>query len=128
MRRGGVGGRQEGQMEYVDQAFQYLRDGFANINNPRGLLIALVAVIFMGSWRQWAPLALVATIAHIVIEQLSPVLSGGGGQVSLPPDLMEQSFWVRAGVLLLGYLVVTAVFFFIKSMLFRGGGAAKAAH
>jgi hypothetical protein len=115
-------------MEYVDQALQYLRDGFANINNTRGLLIALVAVIFMGSWRQWAPLALLATIAHIVIEQLAPVLSGDGGQLTLPPDLMEQSFWVRAGVLFLGYLVVTAVLYFIKSLLFRGGAAAKAAH
>lgn len=115
-------------MEYVDQALQYLRDGFANINNPRGLLIALVAVIFMGSWRQWVPLALVATIAHIVIELLIPVLDGSGGQFSLPPDLMEQSFWVRAGVLFLGYLVVTAVFYFIKSLLFRGGAAAAKAH
>lgn len=115
-------------MEFVDQAVQYLREGFANINNPLGLLVALVAVIFMGSWRQWVPLALVATIVHIVIGQLSPVLSGGGGQVTLPPDLMQESFWTRAGVLLLGYLVVTAVFFFIKSMLFRGGAAAKAAH
>ena len=111
-------------MELVDQALQYLRDGFANINNPRGLLIALIAVIFMGSWRQWAPLALLATVAHIVIETLAPVLSGGGGQVTLPPDLMEQSFWVRAGVLFLGYLIVTGVFFFIKSLLFRNRPAA----
>lgn len=112
-------------MEYVDQALQYLRDGFANINNPRGLLIALVAVIFMGSWRQWLPLALVATIAHIALERLAPVLSGGGGQVTLPP-LMEQEFWVQAGVLFLGYLVVTAIFYFLKTLIFRAG--AKAAH
>lgn len=116
-------------MEFVDLALQYLRDGFANINNPRGLLIALVAVIFMGSWRQWVPLALVAVIIHIVLEQLAPVLSGGGGQVTLPPDLMQETFWTRAGVLFLGYLVVTGVFFLIKSLLFRGGAhAAKPAH
>ena len=113
-------------MEFVDLAVQYLRDGFANINNPRGLLIALVAVIFMGSWRQWAPLALLAVIIHIVLEQLAPVLSGGGGQVTLPPDLMQETFWTRAGILFLGYLIVTGVFFFIKTLLFRGGGAATA--
>ena len=112
---------------YVDQAVQSLRDGFANINNPRGLLIALVAVIFMGSWRQWLPLALLATVAHLVIEQIAPVLSGRGGQLSLPPNLMEQSFWIHAGVLLLGYLLVTALFFFLKSLIFRRS-AAKAAH
>lgn len=111
-------------MELVDQAVAYLRDGFGTINNPKGLLIALVAVIFMGSWRQWIPIALVATIIHIAIEILSPVLAGGGGQVTLPPDLMEESFWTRALVLFLGYLVITGIFFLIKSMLFRKSAAA----
>ena len=113
-------------MEYVDQAVAWLRDGFANINNPKGLLIALAAVLFMGSWRQWIPVVLVATIVHIAIEILAPVLAGGGGQVTLPPDLMQESFWTRALVLFLGYMIITGIFFFIKSMLFRGG--AKAAH
>lgn len=113
-------------MEYVDQAVAWLRDGFANINNPKGLLIALAAVLFMGSWRQWLPIALVATIIHIAIEILAPVLAGGGGQVTLPPDLMQESFWTRALVLFLGYMIITGIFFFIKSMLFKGG--AKAAH
>lgn len=109
-------------MELVDQAVAYLREGFANINNPKGLLIALAAVIFMGSWRQWIPIALVATVIHIVIERLAPVLAGGGGDVTLPP-LMEESFWTQVLVLFLGYLIITGVFFLLKSMLFR-----KAAH
>lgn len=113
-------------MEYVDQAVAWLRDGFANINNPKGLLIALAAVLFMGSWRQWIPIALVAAIIHIAIEVLAPVLAGGGGQVTLPPDLMQESFWTRALVLFLGYLVITGIFFLIKSLLFRAG--AKPAH
>ena len=113
-------------MEYVDQAVEWLRDGFANINNPKGLLIALAATIFIGSWRQWIPIAAVATIVHIIIERLAPVLSGGGGQVTLPPDLMQESFWTRTLVLFLGYMVIIGVFFFVKSMFFRGG--AKAAH
>jgi hypothetical protein len=106
-------------MEYVDQAVAYLRDGFANINNPKGLLIALAATIFMGSWRQWLPVAVVAAVIHIAIERLAPVLSGGRGAVTLPPDLMQESFWVRAGVLLLGYLLIIGIFFFLKGMLFR---------
>lgn len=111
-------------MELVDQAVQYLRDGFGTINNPKGLIIALAAVIFMGSWRQWIPIALVATIIHIAIEILAPVLAGGGGQITLPPDLMEESFWTRALVLFLGYLIITGIFFLIKSMLFRKSAAA----
>lgn len=112
-------------MEFVDQAVEYLRDGFANINNPKGLLIALAAVVFTGSWKQWIPIGLVATIVHIAIERLAPVLTGGGGDVTLPP-LMEEAFWTQVLVLFLGYLIIIGVFFLIKSLLFRGG--AKAAH
>jgi hypothetical protein len=111
-------------MEFVDQAVEYLREGFANINNPKGLLIALAAVLFMGSWRQWLPVSLVATVIHIAIEILAPVLAGDGGQVTLPPDLMQESFWGRALVLFLGYLVITGIFFLLKSLLFRKSATA----
>jgi len=109
-------------MEYVDQAVVYLREGFGTVNDPKGLIIALAAVIFMGSWRQWIPVALVATIIYIAIERLAPVLAGGDGEVTLPP-LMDESFWTRVLVLFLGYLIILGVFFLIKSMIFR-----RAAH
>ena len=111
-------------MDMVNDALGYLREGFGTINNPKGLLIALAAVIFMGSWKQWLPIALVATLVHIIIEVLAPVLAGGGGQVTLPPDMMESSFWTRALVLFLGYLIIIGIFFLIKSMLFRKPAAA----
>ncbi|MBL8530990.1 MAG: hypothetical protein JNK94_04580 [Hyphomonadaceae bacterium] len=109
-------------MELVDQAIAYLREGFANINNPKGLLIALAAVIFMGSWKQWLPISLVAVVVHIAIGQLAPVLSGSGGEVTLPP-LMEEAFWTQTLVLFLGYLVIIGIFYFLKSLLLRRGGA-----
>lgn len=108
-------------MELVDQVVAYLREGFGTINNPKGLLIALAATIFLGSWKQWLPLSLVAVIIHIAIEQLAPVLAGEGGAVILP-DLMSEGFWTRALVLFLGYLVIIGIFFFVKRLLFRGGG------
>jgi hypothetical protein len=110
-------------MEYVDLAVEYLRDGFANINNPKGLLIALIATIFLGSWKQWVPIALLATVAHVVINQLAPVLSDGGGDVRLP-ELMSEQFWTQFLVLFLGYLVIIGVFFLLKGMLFRKSAAA----
>jgi len=109
-------------MELLDQAVAYLREGFANINNPKGLLIALAAVLFMGGWKQWAPLALIALVIHIAIERLQPVISGGGGDVTLPP-LMEEAFWTQALVLFLGYLIIIGIFYFLKSLIFR-----RAAH
>jgi hypothetical protein len=108
-------------MELVDQAVAYLREGFANINNPKGLLIALAATIFLGSWKQWFPISLVAVVIHIAIEQLAPVLAGEGGAVVLP-DITSEVFWTRVLVLLLGYLIIIGVFFFVKRMIFRGGG------
>ncbi len=110
-------------MEIVDQAVAYLREGFANINNPKGLLIALAAVVFMGSWKQWLPLSLVALVIHIAIDQLRPVLSGGEGDVRLP-ELLSEAFWTQALVLFLGYLVIIGIFYFLKSLIFRR----KAAH
>jgi hypothetical protein len=109
-------------MEFVDQAVEYLREGFANINNPKGLLIALAATIFMGSWRQWIPVALVATIIHIAIDRLAPVLAGGGGEVTLPP-IMEEAFWTQVLVLFLGFMVIIGVFYLLKSLLFRKSAA-----
>lgn len=105
-------------MEIVDQAVAYLREGFANINNPKGLLIALAAVVFMGSWKQWLPLSVVALVIHIAINQFAPVLSGGEGDVRLP-ELLSEAFWTEALVLLLGYLVIIGIFYFLKSLIFR---------
>lgn len=107
-------------MELVDQAVAYLREGFANINNPKGLLIALAATVFLGSWKQWIPVSLVAVIVHIAIEQLAPVLAGEGGAVVLP-DLTSEAFWTRVLVLFLGYLVIIGIFFFVKRLVFKGG-------
>ena len=110
-------------MEYVDLAVEYLRDGFANINNPKGLLIALIATIFLGSWRQWIPVSLVATVVHIAVNQLTPLLSGEGGEVRLP-ELMSEGFWTQFLILFLGYLVIIGIFFLLKGLIFRKSAAA----
>jgi hypothetical protein len=109
-------------MELVDQALEYLRDGFGTINNPKGLLIALAATIFLGNWKQLLPVAAVATVVHIAIDRLAPVLAGGGGSVTLPP-LLEEPFWTQVLVLFLGYMIIIAVFFMIKNMFFKKAAA-----
>ena len=110
----------------LDNAVQWLRDGFTNINHPQGLLIALIATVFMQSWKQWLPITLVALVVDRVVQVLGPVLANrsGGAQVALPHNLMEQDYWTQAGVLYVGYLVVIGIFFFLKRMLFRGRAAA----
>lgn len=110
----------------IDNAVQTLRDGFTNINHPQGLLIALVATVFMQNWRQWLPIAIGALVVDRIVQVVGPVLAGrnSGAQLMLPHNLMEQSYWSEALVLFVGYLVVIGIFFFLKRLVFRG--AAKA--
>lgn len=114
---------------YLDQAFQILQQGFAQINDPKGLLIALAATLFLRSWGQWLPAGVIATLLHVGIDHFAPMLAGQRN-IALPP-LMEAPFWSRVGVLLVGYLVVIGIFFFVKRILmtaFGAGGGAKAKH
>lgn len=106
---------------YLGQALDFLREGFADVNQVQGLLIALAATIFMQSWRQWLPISLLATIIHIAVDLLAPVLAENAA-FRLPP-LMEGAFWREAGTLFVGYLVVIGVFFLIKSLLLRRSAA-----
>ena len=108
-------------MEYVNQAIDALKDGFGQINHPQGLIIALIAALLMPSWRQWLIMALLATAAHLAVNYLPGILQGHG-----LPNFMEQAFWTQALAWFLGYLIIIGVFFFLKSLFARGGGAAKA--
>lgn len=101
---------------YLDQAIQILRDGFDQLDdNKNGLFIALAATIFLRSWNQWIPTAIIAVVIHMAIDHFAPVLAGQHS-LALPP-LMEPEFWKQAGILLVGYLVVIGIFFFVKRML-----------
>ncbi len=111
-------------MGFVDQAIEYMRDGFGIVNGDwRALVIALIAAIVMSNWRQWIPFVVLAVVAHIAIREIAPVLAGTGEELNLPP-IMEEQFWVSTGVLALGYLIIIGVFFLIKSLLFRRSAAA----
>lgn len=110
----------------LDQSIQILRDGFTQINDPKGLLIALAATLFMRSWGQWIPAAVVSTLLYVLIEHFAPILAGRG-ELALPP-LTDGNFWVRVGVLLVGFLLVIAVFFFVKRVVQNAAGGGKGKH
>ena len=107
---------------YLTQAADVLREGFTQINDPKGLLIALAATVFMRSWGQWFPAGVISTIIYVAIEHFAPALAGHG-PVVLPP-LMDGQFWARTGILLAGFLIIIGVFFFVKRILMNaiGGG------
>ena len=87
----------------------------SNIDFMRLRMISLVvAALIMPTWnRLWAT-ALGAALVHHLINAVRPMLDGGA--FALPP-LLTLSFWMATLALFLGYAVVIAVFFFIKSLL-----------
>jgi len=100
------------------------RDGFAHVNGALGLIIAVFAAYLMTEWRRIWAAALGAAVAHLISVVMIPVLANERG-FQLPPDLLEVSYWKTAAALFLGYLVVIAVFFFVKTRLLPGESRAE---
>jgi hypothetical protein len=111
---------------FLGGLFGLAQGGFDGVNQVMGLLIAVIAALIMPAWnRLWAT-ALGAAFVHVLIGVLRPMLDGG--PLVLPP-LLTLGFWMALLALFLGYAIVIAVFFLIKS-LFTGGahGHRKHAH
>jgi hypothetical protein len=99
-----------------------LHEGFGHVNNTAlGIIIALYSAYRLHEFKKIWQQALAATILHRVAEILIPVLANEG-RFQLPPNMIELSYWEATAVLYLGYLVVIAVLFFIKTRVLSGGG------
>jgi dolichol kinase len=107
--------------EIIDFLKQGFRDGFAHVNAVLGLIIALIAAYMLNSFKRIWAIALGATIIHLVAEIMLPVLDNRES-FHLPPDLLQVSYWRTAAALYLGYIVVIAVFYVIKTRVLPGGG------
>lgn len=105
--------------------FGLAQGGFDGVNQVVGLLIAVIAALLMTSWgRLWAS-ALGAALAHVAVGLIRPVLDGGP---FLLPDLLSLAFWMGVLALFLGYAIVIAVFFLIKSLVLGRAGRRSHAH
>ena len=104
--------------------FSLAQGGFDGVNQITGLIIALISAFLMPAWGRLGPTAVGATLVHIAVGVLRPVLDGGSFAL---PDILSGGFWLAALALFLGYAIVIAVFFFIKS-LFTGAGHRRHAH
>ncbi|MDY6923109.1 MAG: hypothetical protein SWI22_04000 [Pseudomonadota bacterium] len=110
---------------FLSGIFGLARGGFDSVNQIMGLLIAVIATLMMPAWRSLWGTALGAALVHILIGVLRPLLDGGA--VALP-DLLSLAFWMTVLALFLGYAIVIAVFFFIKTLLTGGLGRRRHAH
>ena len=110
------------QLTHVfDVVLAFLQAGYDQVNALLGLFIALFAMLQLSSWRKLWEVALAATLIHIVALVLIPVLDHYA-PLHLPP-LLQLGFWRNAAALYVGYVIVIAVFFFIRVKLFNRSGA-----
>lgn len=104
-----------------ESLFALASGGFDSVNQVTGLIIALIATLMMSSWRGLWGTALGAVIIDRIVMMLRPALDGGA--IALP-NIMTMGFWMTCLALFLGYAIVIAIFFLIKSVLtgsaFRG--------
>lgn len=105
----------------VNSVWDFFREGFQNVNAVEGIIIALIAAFILSSWRRLWAVALGATIVNMILDVLIPVVANHAA-FRLPPDMMEAPYWHHVLVLYVGYLVVIAVFFFVKKNVLRMGG------
>jgi len=110
---------------FLSGIFGLAQGGFDGVNQVMGLLIAVIAALLMPAWsRLWAS-ALGAALVHIAVGVIRPMLDGGA---MVLPDLLSMGFWMTVLALFLGYAIVIAVFFLIKSLVTGGVGRRRHAH
>ena len=110
---------------FFEGVFALAQGGFDTVNQILGLVIALIAAILMPAWRSLWSTALLAAAAHIVVGLVRPSLDGGAFAL---PDLLSVGFWMTVAALFLGYAVVIAVFFLIKTIISGRGHRRHYAH
>lgn len=99
---------------FLSGIFALASGGFDSVNQVTGLIIALIAALMMSSWRSLGATALGAVIVDRLIMMLRPALDGGS--IALP-DIMTLGFWMTCLALFLGYAIIVAIFFLLKTIL-----------
>lgn len=110
---------------FLNGLFDLAQGGFDGVNQVMGLLIAVIAALIMPAWRRLWATALGAAFVHILVGIVRPMLDGGA---LVLPALLTLGFWMSVLALFLGYAIVIAVFFFIKSLFTGGHRSHRAAH
>jgi hypothetical protein len=99
---------------YLNEILDFFRTGFEHVNALLGLIISLIAAAKLSAWRGLWEIALIAMLVHIIamVVLTSPI--------RLPP-LFNYSFWHDVVALYVGYVIIIAVFYFLKIRLVKHG-------
>ncbi len=107
-------------LHYFDDALAFFREGFTHVNATLGLIIALFAAFRLVNWRGLWEIALAATLVHIVAVVLVPFVDHNA-PIRLP-GIVDLTFWRDTAAIYMGYVIIIAAFFFIRTRLLRAGG------
>ncbi len=106
-------------MAFLRSAYEFVHAGFADVKSQvMALVIALLAAILMTSWGRLIFVAIGAAVVHVLIQAVLPLAQGGKLTI---PDIMAMPFWSMFGSLAVGYLILIAIFFFLKHNVFKMG-------
>ncbi|MDG1416339.1 MAG: hypothetical protein P8J78_03890 [Maricaulis sp.] len=103
--------------EIVQDALEFAREGFAEVNAVQGLVVALVAALMLSQWSRLIVIAAGAVIAHVALDVLSPVFAESG-DFRLPP-LLESWYLRYLGLLYVGYLAIIGILFMVKRVVVK---------
>jgi hypothetical protein len=103
---------------FIAGANEYMQTGFYKVNAIQGLLIAIGAAVLLPMWSRLFFVALGATLVHVMLDVMIPVLAHSGA-FRLPP-LVDVEYWRYLLALYIGFLIVITVFYVIKRVVFRG--------
>src|SRR5690606_5485803 len=93
--------------------------GFTGVSNQvLGLVIALIGALVMARWSDLWRTAAAGAVIHVVAQAVLPMLDGGALTI---PNLMTLGFWMSLLALFLGFAVLMAALFFVKSLFVRRG-------
>lgn len=108
-------------LQVLNEVLSIFRTGFNQVNVFIGIIIALVAAFQLSRWRKLWETALACLLIHIVALVLAPVIDHGA-QPHLPP-LFENYFLRNLLALYVGYVVLIALFFFLRTRLLKPAAA-----
>ena len=102
---------------YLNPILTFLQRGFDQVNAVQGLLIALFATVLMARWAQLFGVALGASLINVVADTIVPIVTRHA-DIKLPP-VMHPTFWNYAASLYVGFVIIIAMFFAVKSVFLR---------
>lgn len=107
--------------DFLQPVLDYWGAGLRSFDVAPGLVIAVTAAYVTPKWTRLLYAAVAATAVHFVVDLVVPVITG---RTELHmPAMFEEPFWHRTLSLYVSYVILVGLFFLVKKLLIKAGGA-----